>query len=275
MSQLSMNEMTTYRWSFEEDVSHYKEAGIDVIGVWRQKLSDYGEDRGIELLCESGMKVSNLLWAGGFTGSDGRRFRDSIDDAIEAVELAAQMHAHCVVLYTGGRGAHIRSHVQRLIRDAMAEVVGVATELHVTLALEPMHANCAGEWTIVTDLDAACCVLDEFDSPFLKLVFDTYHLGHDRRILNRIGQIAGRIAVVHLGDARLPPEKEQNRARLGRGALPLQEIVDALIAAGYDGYYDVELLGEDFHPDHYFDLLDHSKQAFGELTRQHAVGRSV
>jgi sugar phosphate isomerase/epimerase len=162
-----------------------------------------------------------------------------------------------------------------MIREAITEIMPVAADLHVTLALEPMHPNCGGDWTVVTDLDAACRVLDEFDSPFLKLVFDTYHLAHDARIVHRIEEIAGRIAVVHLGDAKSSPEKEQNRTRLGTGALPLQDVIDALSAAGYDGYYDVELVGEEFHPDHYFDVLDHSKQAFGELTRQQAVGRSA
>ncbi len=46
MARLSMNEMTTYRWSFEEDVAHYQSAGITAMGVWRQKLSDYGEEKG-------------------------------------------------------------------------------------------------------------------------------------------------------------------------------------------------------------------------------------
>ncbi len=76
MALLSMNETTTFRWSFEEDVANYAAAGIPAMGVWRQKLSDFGEDKGIELLAEAGLKVSHLFWAGGFTGSDGRSFRD-------------------------------------------------------------------------------------------------------------------------------------------------------------------------------------------------------
>ena len=36
MAELSMNETTTFRWSFEEDVAHYAAAGIPAIGVWRQ-----------------------------------------------------------------------------------------------------------------------------------------------------------------------------------------------------------------------------------------------
>jgi sugar phosphate isomerase/epimerase len=96
-----MNEMTTYRWSFDNDVAEYRAAGIPAIGVWRQKLSDYGEEKGIELLAETGLPVSNLLWAGGFTGSCGHSFRESVDDAIEAIRLAAALKAGCLVVYSG------------------------------------------------------------------------------------------------------------------------------------------------------------------------------
>ena len=81
MTRLSINEMTTFRWSFEEDVREYRAASISAMGVWRRKLSDYGEQRDIELLRQSGLAVSNLLWAGGFIGSEGHSYRESIDDA--------------------------------------------------------------------------------------------------------------------------------------------------------------------------------------------------
>ena len=65
MTRLSMNEMTTYRWTFAEDVTKCVEHGISAIGVWRRKLADFGDERGIEMLAESGLVVSNLMWAGG------------------------------------------------------------------------------------------------------------------------------------------------------------------------------------------------------------------
>ena len=89
MARVSMNEMTTYRWSFEEDVLHYAAAGIRGIGVWRHKLSDYGEEKGIELLAEHRLEATSLMWGGGFTGSDGRSHRESIDDAKEGLRTAA------------------------------------------------------------------------------------------------------------------------------------------------------------------------------------------
>ena len=102
MARLSINEMTTYRWSFEEDVVELKSAGIPAIGVWRQKVADVGEDRAVALLAQSGLAVSNLLWAGGFTGSDGHTFVESIQDAADAIRLAARLRAGCLVVYSGG-----------------------------------------------------------------------------------------------------------------------------------------------------------------------------
>jgi sugar phosphate isomerase/epimerase len=265
MARLSMNEMTTFRWSFDEDVANYAAAGIDAIGVWRQKLSDYGEDKGIELLAQQGLRVSNLLWAGGFTGSDGRTFRESVDDAAEAIRVAAQMRAQCVVVYSGARAGHTHNHARRLIKDALRELAPLASDYEVTLAIEPMHRGCAAEWTFITSVDDALALLAAVESPHLKLAFDTYQLGLDPHIVDRIPEIADKIAIVHLGDSRQLPDGDHNRCRLGEGTIPLREIVSALESASYNGFYDVELMGEEIEAVDYRELLDHSKRAFGSL----------
>ena len=218
MARLSINEMTTYRWSFEEDVEQFRAAGIPAIGVWRQKLADYGESKAAELLIESGLAVSNLLWAGGFTGSDGHSYAESLKDAADAIRLAAMLRAGCLVVYSGGRNNHTQNHARRLFLGALKELLPLATELEVTLAIEPMHPGCAAEWTFLTSLDEAVSLVDTIGSPRVKLAFDTYHLGHEPRILDEIRQLGGRIAIVHLGDSLKPPEAEQSRQRLARAS---------------------------------------------------------
>ena len=265
MHQFSMNEVTTYRWSFEEDVAHYRAAGISAIGVWRRKLSDFGEEKGIELLADSGLKVSNLLWAGGFTGSDGCSFRESVDDALEAIRLAAAMRASCLVVYSGARAGHTHNHARRLLREALKELGAAAGQADLFLALEPMHPGCATEWTFLTSLEDTLSLLDGLACPAVQLAFDTYHLGRDPAAIERISEIADRIAVVHLGDGKQCPDNEQNRCRLGEGSIPLKSVVTALAAAGYRGFYDVELLGEEIESSDYQDLLEHSKQAYRQL----------
>ena len=266
MSQLSMNEMTTYRWSFEEDVTNYKAAGIDAIGIWRQKLSDFGEEKGVEMLMDADLKVSNILWAGGFTGSEGRSHQDSIEDGEEAIRLAAAVKADCLIVYSGDRGGHTNNHARRLIVGALVKLASLAGELGVTLAIEPMHAGCAAGWTFLTDVNDALQLIDAVESPHVKLTFDTYHLGFDNSVIERLPEIAPRIAIVHLGDAKSPPAGEQSRCRLGEGNLPLADIVSQLSQAGYHGWYDVELMGEEIEMSDYRELLAHSQKAFSQLT---------
>jgi sugar phosphate isomerase/epimerase len=267
MAILSMNETTTFQWSFEEDVVRYAAEGIPAIGVWRQKLSDCGPVKGRKLLDQHRLKVSHLHWAGGFTGSDGRNFRESLEDAQEALRTAAALGAATLVVYSGARSGHTHSHARRLLFDALKQLAPQADQLGVDLALEPMHPGCAADWTFLTSLDDVLSVIEKFGSPRVKFVFDTYHLGHEENLVARIPQCVPHVAIVQLGDARQPPQGEQNRCRLGEGRLPLREIVAALQAAGYDGYYDVELLGEELESADYHALLEHAKQAFGELVQ--------
>ncbi len=191
----------------------------------------------------SGLKVSHLLWAGGFTGSDGRSYRESVEDASEALRTAAALQTGCLVVYSGARAGHTFNHARRLIQSALKELTPQAAESGVTLAVEPMHPGCAENWTFLTTLDETLALLDAVASPQVKIVFDAYHLGQDAGIVDRIAQFASQVAIVQLGDAKCPPHGEQNRCRLGDGVIPLREIVAALKAGGYDGYYDVRTAG--------------------------------
>jgi sugar phosphate isomerase/epimerase len=265
MAELSISETTTFRWSLEEDVAEYSAAGIPAIGVWRHKLSDCGLAHALVLLRCAGLKVSHLSWAGGFTGSDGRSYRESVEDAAEAVRTAAELDCPTLVLYSGPRGGHTYSHARRLFHCALAELAPRAAELAVTLAVEPMHPGCAAQWTFLTSLDDTLALLAAVGHPRVKMVLDTYHLGQDGALPERIAAAAPQVALVQLGDARRPPQGEQNRCRLGEGVVPLREIVAALRLGGYDGYYDVELLGEEFEAADYRALLEHAKTAFREL----------
>lgn len=263
--RVSMNEMTTFRWSFEQDVAAYARAGFSAIGIWRQKLSDCGEARAQELLASSGLAVSNLLWAGGFTGHDGRNLRESIEDAADAIRLAHLLRAGTLVVYSGPRGGHTHNHARRLVRDALKELLPQAEELNVVLALEPMHLACAAEWTFLTGLEDTLAFIDGLGSSSLKIAFDTYQLGFAPPPMERVAEVANRIAVVHLGDGRCPPQQEQNRCRLGEGVVPLAEFVAALTSGGFNGYFDIELLGEDIEASEYESLLSHSYQACQRL----------
>jgi sugar phosphate isomerase/epimerase len=264
MARLAISELTTFRWSFEEDIEHYRAAGIAGIGVWRQKLADIGDAKGAALLADAGLVASSLQWAGGFTGSDGRSHDESIHDARQAIGTAEKLRAGCLIIHSGARGVHTHNHARRLFRLALDKLLPLAEERGVTLALEPMQGACGGEFTFVNCLDDALNLVATCGSPALRIALDTYHWGHQPQLLERLTQLAPRLALVQLGDARVPPRGETNRCQLGDGAIPLKEIVHHLTAAGYDGFYEVELMGEEMEAADYRDVLTRSARVFHE-----------
>jgi sugar phosphate isomerase/epimerase len=135
----------------------------------------------------------------------------------------------------------------------------------VNLAIEPMHPGCASEWTFLSDLDDTVSLLETIDSPRVQLAFDAYHWGHNPCVLDRVQELVPWTAIVQLGDAKNPPNGEQNRCRLGDGTLPLSNLVSAFCSAGYQGYFDIELMGEEIEAEDYQALLAHSLQAFQDF----------
>ena len=245
MTAISVSEVTTYLWPFDKDVQTYASYGLSSIGVWRQKLTDYGEEKGAELLAEVGMDVSHLYFAGGFTGYDGDSLQDAIDDAQQALEVAALIQADCLTLYTGSRGGHTYNHAHRLLQLALDQILPTAEELGVALALEPMDARAATDWTFLTDLEQALEVVDRRSHPLLKMALDTYHWGGDEKLYSLLPDLVPHLAIVHLGDCTFAPSRDHERCLLGAGNVPLQSMITALSENGYDATYDIRLMGED------------------------------
>lgn len=265
MARLAISELTTYRWSFEEDVTQYVAAGIDSLGVWRHKLSDYGEERGGELIAEHRLAVSSLSWAGGFSGSDGRSHEESVEDACDAIRLAAVLRAGCLILHSGPRALHTQKHVRRLLTTALDTLLPLAEQLKVTLALEPMPPETAGDWTFLTTLTDATELIVRTGSPALKLVLDTCHWGRSPALQSELESLIPHLALVQLADSRGVQGREPNRCRLGEGTIPLERVVATLVQAGYRGEYEVELMGEDLEACDYSQLLSHSQRTFDSL----------
>lgn len=267
MARISMNELTTYRWSFEEDVLAYAAQGFDSIGICRHKLAEFGVEKAIEFLRDHEMGVASLGWAGGFTGSDGRSYSESIHDALEMVELAAEIGAGCLVVVAGDRNGHTKNHVGRLLTRALTEISEAAAAMHIDVAIEPMHIGSGSQGCFLGNIQNTLGVIADVDWPGLGIVFDTYHLAHDPRLMQWLPEIAPLVRLVQLADARCVPMGEQDRCLLGQGRLRLAEIITCFEDAGYEGHFELELFGQSVEHLEYADLLEHSHRFMGDAIR--------
>src|SRR5947209_14904354 len=101
LSRLSLNQMTTQRWSLREAVDGCARAGLGWIGVWRDKLAEAGTEQGVRLIRDAGLRVSGLCRGGMFLAATADERRDRIDDNRRAIAEAAALGTDVLVLVCG------------------------------------------------------------------------------------------------------------------------------------------------------------------------------
>lgn len=244
MVHAAISELTMFRWDLDAEADCLARNGFDAISLWRTKLSDIGVETARSLLQQAGIGVSSLQWAGGFTGGDGRSFGDAVDDALEAVDAAAELNADVLVVHSGCRGGHTRSHARRLLAEALDVIAPVAYSRGVTLALKPMHPAVAAGGSFLTSLAEATAWVERFDHPGVRLALDLWQFGHDRSLFGGLGRIVPLTAVVQVADGRGAPRPDAERLPPGQGTHPLAALVAAIVEQGYGGAFEIAPVGE-------------------------------
>ncbi|MEZ6092859.1 MAG: sugar phosphate isomerase/epimerase family protein [Pirellulaceae bacterium] len=245
MDCIAVNQSSSLKWSFYQDVVRYASRGLDGIGVCRQKLSDVGRDEAADFLYEMKMSVSSLSWAGGFTGCNAMSLRDAIDDAIDGIETAAMLKANCLVIHSGHRNGHTYKHSRRLFDDAMFELLPIAEELGVTLALEPMDCVNSPRWSLFCGLQETISTVRSFDVPQLQIVLDLFHVGGDRSAAQCLQEYLDLVCLVQFSDRKSADDFSSIRTVPGGGNIPLLSWVKLLAHAGYNGPIEVEVFGSE------------------------------
>jgi len=240
----SISEMTTFRWGLAEECERAAAHGFPALALWRTKLSDVGLETARRLLRRHGLRVSSLQWAGGFTGSDGRNFRESVDDAVEAIEAAAFLGAGALVVHPGCRGGHTVGHAHRLLSEACDVLAPRAWDVGVRLAIRPFPAAASAGCGFLTRLSSTLEWIDRFDHPAVGMALDVWHFGHDATLVGLLPALVRRLAVVKVAD-RIGTQTEGERLLPGHGTMALEAIVGALVAHGYAGDVEFEPVGED------------------------------
>ena len=263
--RFSANGLTTLRWDLLQDVGGCHDLGISSIGLWRPKVLEFGEERAIELLNDAALDVSSLSWIGGFTGTNGHGFRDSIWDAREAIRFAGKVGADTVVVLSGSRGSHTLNHARRLLLEALRELADDAEAAGVALALPPMHPIFASDWTFLKSLDEAVDILAMTGHHRVKLAFDTYHLWREPDLLSRLPELVPLLGIVQVSDWREPTRSRQDRLVPGDGVIPLAEIFESLIRGGYQGHFDLQVWSDDTWGEDYLELLRRARDQFESL----------
>lgn len=244
MFDVAVSELTSSRSDLVQEITWLTAAGVEAISLWRPKVTDVGAVTAAGLVGDAGIRVSSLQWAGGFTGGDGRSFAESVDDALEAIGVAAVVAAPCLVIHSGCRGGHTRSHASRLLSLAIEALAPAAAQAGVALALKPVHPLAAPGCSFLAGLGDALELVERFDDAAVRLALDLWHFGHEAEIIDLLPRLAAVSTVVQVADRCGPPAAGGDRLPVGHGELSLEPLVSGLVDHGYRGPFEFDPVGE-------------------------------
>ncbi len=265
MRQLAINEFTTMKWTFEEDVRAYAEGGFHGIGVVRDKVQAVGVEPAARLLQEHGLQVTDLCVAGWFTQTDSSVFDQQVEDGRQAIEMSARLDADALILLVGPPGTLTFDEAGALLRRALDQILPLAEQLGTRLALEPCHPMYRAEASFLMTLAEALDVCEAVDSPALGVWLDTYHLWWDNSLFDQLPRARDRIFGVHINDFKQTTQSLRDHAVPGEGIIPLRRILEAIEAAGWNGTYTIEIFCDRFEPEHYADVLRRCREGFAAI----------
>ena len=248
--RFSVCEFTTMPSSFEEDLLTYRQAGAQGIGIVEAKLPEGRDDEVREQLRESGLQATLCIPATQSILPLPQIKRDSdpevrVASIAESLRRFAELGAETVVVVTGPQGEYDLAEARRIVVDSLRALATVGAEAGIGVSLEPIHTSMGADWTLITTIPETVDLLDEVDEPTLEILFDTWHLWDTPGVLDDIAKYADRFAGVHVNDWREPPRSWADRLPPGEGVMDLPAMFGALEAAGYDGWYDLEIFSDD------------------------------
>jgi sugar phosphate isomerase/epimerase len=239
--RLSVDAMCTFPCSFDHDLALWTDMGIRHAGLLVSKLGN-DPDAQMERLTASGIRASTFITeqfdlAAPETWDDTRR-RHRL-----AIDLMARHGGHSIY-FTPGRttGAPWREDVERLA-EAVGPTVSHARERGVIAAIEPSLR------TSVSFVNTLRDAIDVAEATGVGLVADFGNMWMERDFRETIARAVPHIALMQICDVIIGSSGRPapgGRVHLGEGELPLQRMMQDVLAAGYAGLFDLEVVPADY-----------------------------
>ena len=240
--RLSISQVSTRAWTFDEDVARYAAAGVEGIGVWRGKLHRFGLAEAKAILEETGVSVANLIAEIPLAGEGSGMTAPEFEHGLAVLDIARELGTDLVIVIPGNSLGRSTEMMRTLTLNALRDLAPYAAARGVRLALEAIRAPFRD---YLHTLEDTLSIVHEVDHPAVGAVVDTWHVWDEPRLLDAIRSETDRIFCVQFSDFRQPTRSRDDRLLPGDGVSNLMEMLTAIHRAGYRGWYDLELFSTD------------------------------
>jgi sugar phosphate isomerase/epimerase len=236
--RLAVSEMCTYPWPLADELALWDDLDVRRVGLINMKVDAYGRDKAIAAFRERGMTATTII-TGNFDLSAPETWDATRTTVDETLDLAAELGG-CVYCTPGRRDGRSFDALTESFADAVGPCVDYAASLGVRLAIEPSLRT---DQSYVHTLRDA---IDVVDRAGIAVIADLGNCWMERDYEATVRRAGDRVAAVQFADARYGTVEQPSpggRAVPGDGDLDLAGFVRATLDAGYDGAFELEMVG--------------------------------
>jgi sugar phosphate isomerase/epimerase len=242
--RLAVSQISSWNWSVAEDLAFYAGAGIDHVGVALRKLAPGDE----AVLAEAGLRFADVIGVGS-------------DRVAEGIGLARRLGAPDVVLTTGPAGPRTWEDAADAFAATMAPLVEQAAAAGVTLVLEHTNSLRADVGFVHTLRDA----VDLARRIGLGVCVEVNACWGERDLDATLRAGADVLRLVQVSDYAVGTTSTPDRLVPGDGDIPLERILGQVLDTGYEGAFELELVGPRIEAEGYASAITRSVERTSEL----------
>ena len=259
-----MSAISTFRLSLAEDLAFWERHEIRNVGVSVAKLEAFGWEAGTRLVAdavERGLRVVDLIGISPFHLAKPQHWDSQRARLIHSLETAAAVGAPRVVFTTGPFAPLTWDEAADALEDALAPVLQEARRRNIDVAIE--HTNSLRvDVGFVHTLRDAVDLARRLDA---GVCMETNACWAERGLDDAIRAGIDRIRLVQVSDFRVGTIASSQRLVPGDGDIPLRRIIAVLLAAGYTGAFELELIGDAIEDEGYAHAVPRAVQNLDAL----------
>jgi sugar phosphate isomerase/epimerase len=204
--RLSLNQYTTFNWTVKEAIEGCARAGLQWIGLWRDKVAAQGLEESARLVRDAGLTVSSLCRGGMFPAATERERQKRIEDNLRAIDECVALGTDTLVFVCGGLHSKDITGARQMVYDGLAAITSYAQERGVRLGIEPLHPMYAADRNVIVTLaqanDFALRLNQQFPQfdTLVGVIIDAFHVWWDPAVDHEIKRANGHIFGFHVCD---------------------------------------------------------------------------
>jgi sugar phosphate isomerase/epimerase len=262
--RLSVNSVSSYGQPLAGDIAMWRDLGVEHVALILPKIDEIGWDSAREMVRGAGLRVSTIFGptyrpldadrALGWWDADQQR-------TVETIEFAASVGAASIYVCSGAASTLSWDEAADAFSALVAPTVARAGELGIPLLIEPTNPLRSDISFVFWQRDA----MDLARRAGTKVMLDLQSCWYERGLEKVVRQNIDLVGLTQISDFVIGTTRTGDRAVPGDGDIPLERLLAMVLDAGFEGAFDLEVMGPRVEEEGYRSSVRRSVERASEL----------